>query len=138
LAAFQERLAEIEATGVGFIALSVDKQKYSQQLKEELGLTFQILGDTRREVVKAWDRYNKFELGGIARPALFVIDTDRTIRFRSDGTTSSRFGVDDLLDFLRSGKTIADFGVPFRRQVIPRLSQTWGTIKRYVVRHLGG
>jgi peroxiredoxin len=138
LAAFQERLDEIQATGVRIIALSVDKEDYSTKLKEELGLTFRILCDTEREVVKGWDRFNKFELGGIAKPALFIIDTDRTIRFRSDGKTSSRYGVEDLLKFLLSGNTMADFDVPVRKPVVPRLSQTWGTLKSWVARHLGG
>jgi peroxiredoxin len=138
LAAFQGKLQEIEAKGVRFIALSVDKQEYSKALKEELDLTFRILCDTDREVVKSWDRYNKFELGGIARPALFVIDKERRIRLRSDGTTSSRYGVEDLMDFLGSGDEIANFDTPLLQPVKPRISQTWGTIKRYVARHLGG
>ncbi len=138
MAAYQEHLDDIESNGVRFLALSVDKPEYSESLKAELGLTFTHLCDVDKQVVQSWDRFNKFEMGGIAKPALFIIDSERRVRFRSDGEMRSRYGVEDLLQFLRSGATISNLEIPVRRPVIPRLSQTLGTVKKYIVRHITG
>lgn len=120
MTAFQQRLSELEQRNVSLAALSVDKPAISAAYKEELGLEFTLLCDYGRDVVKSWDRFNRFEMGGIAQPTLFIIDTDRVVRFRSDGNMTRRMSVDDLLVFLDSGTEIADLKTPYRRSwVVP-------------------
>jgi methyl-accepting chemotaxis protein len=50
---------------------------------EETGLPFNILVDESREVLKAYGVWHRVGLDAwnIARPALFVIDPDRRIRY---------------------------------------------------------
>jgi glutaredoxin-dependent peroxiredoxin len=50
---------------------------------EETGLPFDILIDERRDVLRAYGVWHRFGLDAwnIARPAVFLIDTDRRIRY---------------------------------------------------------
>ena len=50
---------------------------------EESGLPFNILVDDSRDVVKAYGVWHRLGLDAwnIARPALFLIDRDRSIRY---------------------------------------------------------
>ena len=93
----------IRSAGADVVALSVDAPQRSQALREQLALKFPVLCDTGRIVVRAWDLYNPREQGGIAVPAVFVIDPDRRIRYRSIDTTAARVRTDGVLEFLRSG-----------------------------------
>jgi hypothetical protein len=52
-------------------------------------------------VVREWDLYNPKELGGIAVPAVFVIDPDRLVRYRSIDSTVRRVSAADVVGFLR-------------------------------------
>gem|GEM_PF-5955097 len=59
-------------------------------MKEGLGLSFAVLCDTRREVVTKWGLLNRREMGGIAYPAVFAVDLNLTVRFRSLDRTARR------------------------------------------------
>jgi glutaredoxin-dependent peroxiredoxin len=50
---------------------------------EETGLPFDILIDERRDVLRAYGVWHRIGLDAwnIARPAVFLIDTDRRIRY---------------------------------------------------------
>jgi len=93
--------AAIRAAGADLVALSVDSMARSQALRTQLGLDFPILCDTGRLVVREWDLYNAKEMGGIAIPAVFVIGTDRRIKYRSIDTTSTRVSTEAFLGFLQ-------------------------------------
>ena len=80
----------IRATGADVAALSVDSAERSAALRDQLTLPFPILGDVTRAVVQAWDLYNPREMGGIAVPAVFVIDPDLRVRWRSVDSTRKR------------------------------------------------
>ena len=84
-------------------ALSVDAPAQSQALRTQLGLEFPILCDTEHNVARAWDLYNARERGGIAIPAVFVIERDRRIAYRSIDGTAARVRTDGVLEFLRGG-----------------------------------
>lgn len=83
------------------MALSVDEPARTEALRRQLELAYPILCDMSRDVVRGWDLYNPREAGGIAIPAVFVIDPDRTIRYRSVDATTSRVSADGVLGFLR-------------------------------------
>lgn len=70
-------------------------------MRKELGLKFPVLCDTRREVVKLYGLLNERENGGIAFPAVFVIDRDRVVRFRALEDVTSRVSVDQLIKHVR-------------------------------------
>ena len=105
------------------VALSVDAPAASQAVRAQLGLDFPILCDTERTVVRAWDLYNARERGGIAVPAVFVVDPDRRIRYRSVDATASRVRTDGVLAFLRGGAPPNG-----RTMVLPRLADWFRAI----------
>lgn len=66
------------------IAISVDTPAESQHLREEAGYTFPILSDAHRDVIRRWDLvhpHGGVDGGDIARPAEFLVDAHRTIRW---------------------------------------------------------
>jgi peroxiredoxin len=97
----------IRAAGADLAALSVDSPERSEAVRTELGLRFPILSDASRRVVRDWDLYNPNEMGGIAVPAVFVIGSDRVVRYRSIDRTAARVSSDGVLRFLR-GEAAAD------------------------------
>jgi len=99
------------------VALSVDGPVDSEAMRAQLGLEFPLLCDTERSVVRAWGLYNARERGGIAVPAVFVVDPDRRIRYRSIDATASRVRTDGVLAFLCDGSPPDG-----RTMVLPRLT----------------
>lgn len=69
-------------------------------MRRDLRLPFMILCDTARRVVREWDVYNPRERGGIAKPALFVINSDRTVRYASVDGISSRVAPPEIVRLL--------------------------------------
>ncbi len=59
-------------------------------MKAELELPFPILCDSKRELIVQWGLLNRAEMGGIAYPAVFAIDRDLVVRFRSLDRTAQR------------------------------------------------
>ena len=113
----------IRAAGADIAALSVDAPDASEALRAQLGLEFPALCDTERNVVRAWDLYNARERGGIAIPAVFVVDPDRRIRYRSIDATAARVRTDAVLAFLRGGAPPNG-----RTMVLPRLADWFRAI----------
>jgi peroxiredoxin len=137
LAEYRERFAELTALGLGLFAVSVDEPVRSRALKEQLGLPFELLSDESRAVVQAYGLFNREENGGIAYPALFMLDRDRTVRFRSLDRTATRVDPGAVFAFLESGLGSAAPDAPARRRVVPGLRDVGRVIAnmlRYGVR----
>jgi peroxiredoxin Q/BCP len=117
LAEYRDAVPEIAAHGAGVVGISVDGPDRSAALRRSLRLPFPLLCDTDRRVVEAWSLYNRAEMGGIAYPAVFVIDRDRTIRYRSLDRTRSRVSTADVISFLRGDAASA--GEPRRVPLRP-------------------
>jgi peroxiredoxin len=133
LADYREHYDEIRAAGGSVAAISVDPPEKSEAVRQELRLPFPILCDTQRRVVQQWDIYNAREKGGIAKPAVFIINRDRSVRYRSVDTTSVRVPASKIVrilqtkeearparrklyfprfaDFIRAIRNVARFGV---------------------------
>jgi peroxiredoxin len=111
LADYREHYDEIRAAGASVAAISVDPPEKSEAVRQELRLPFPILCDTERRVVQRWDIYNAKEKGGIARPAVFIIDRDRSVRYHSIDTTSVRVPASGILRILQITK-----GAPLARR----------------------
>ena len=107
--------------GASVLAVSVDGLKESEALRLELCLPFPILCDTERRVVADWDIYNPREKGGIAKPAVFVIDRDCRVRYRAVDTVATRVPASEIVRVLQTSAEAQQV----RRSVhIPSLS-TW-------------
>jgi hypothetical protein len=133
LAEYQARLDELTSLGLGVVALSVDPPERSRALAAQIGLSFMLLCDQAREVVAAYCLFNRKENGGIAYPATFVLDRDRTVRFRSLDRTVSRVDLSGLFAFLRGGIDGAAPAKPARKGVRPTFAD-WGRILRNALR----
>jgi peroxiredoxin len=66
------------------VAISVDSPEISRDLSKKAGYTFTILSDPNAEVIR---RYDLLHVGGgpeghdIARPAEFLVDSSRVVRW---------------------------------------------------------
>jgi peroxiredoxin len=122
LADYSEHLKDFRAAGAELVAISVDDAARTEPARQELGVKFPLLCDTRREVVKAYGLLNTRENGGIAFPASFVIDRERVVRFRALEEVASRVSVDQLLELVRElGRGVESRVTPRKRGVFPGL-----------------
>jgi peroxiredoxin len=122
LAEYRDALSEVDALDAGVVGLSVDPPDRSEAMRRSLHLPFPILCDGERRVVRDWGLYNAGEMGGIAFPAVFVVDRDLTIRYRSLDRTRQRVSTGDVLAFLRAGGGGAASPEPRRRTIHPGLA----------------
>jgi peroxiredoxin len=83
-------------------------------------LPFPILCDTGRRVVQDWDIYNPRGKGGIAKPAVFIIGRDRTVRFAAVDTVSTRVSPSETIRLLQTG---AASQTARHKLYVPRLSE---------------
>jgi peroxiredoxin len=90
LAEYRDIYPSLRAAGANLIALSVDSPEKSESVRRQLHLPYPILADTRRRVVREWGIYNEREKGGIAKPAVFLLAPDMTVRFASVDQIASR------------------------------------------------
>jgi peroxiredoxin len=97
----------------------VDASEKSEALRVDLSLPFPILCDTERRVVKDWDIYNSQEKGGIAKPAVFIIEPGRVILYASVDTVARRVPAAQIVSLLRAGPR------PVRRRVYFPLLFEW-------------
>ena len=99
------------------MAISVDAPEKSQAVRDQLRLPFAILCDTQRMVVRQWSVYNAREKGGIAKPAIFILDPGRIVRCVSVDEVASRVPAAEILRWL--GEKDRNSTV-HRRALIPR------------------
>ncbi len=88
------------------VALSVDDPSRSASLVAQLSLPFPVLCDPGRKVIEAWGLCNREEKGGIAHPAVFVLDHESRVRYLSVDRVGSRIGADDVLAFVRGSLAV--------------------------------
>lgn len=116
MADYRKNYAEIRAAGATVFAVSVDPPEKSDPVRRELNLPFSILCDTDRRVIRDWDIYNAREKGGIAKPAVFLIDRDRTVRYVSVDSVATRVPAVEIVRLLGS---LADGRTARRKVYIP-------------------
>jgi peroxiredoxin len=117
---YRDHYQEIRANGANVVAASVDAPAKSQSLRLDLNLPFLILCDTERRVAKDWDIYNPREKGGIAKPAVFVIDPDHTVRFASVDSVATRVPASEIMRVLETAAAVPAIR---RRVQIPSFSE---------------
>jgi peroxiredoxin len=78
LPGLQQSLREFQRLNTEVLGISVDSKHSSAAFAEHLHLDFPLLSDFNKDVTAA---YGVLREGGFAERALFVIDTDGTIRY---------------------------------------------------------
>jgi peroxiredoxin len=131
LADYRDHYPEIQSAGASVAGVSVDAPEKSEALRVDLSLPFPILCDTERRVVRDWDVYNSAEKGGIAKPAVFIIDPSHAVRFASVDTVVMRVTAAEIISVLRN----AAEGQPVRRRAyVPRFANWKSAIRNLVKR----
>jgi len=87
---------------VELAAISVDAPARSAPMKADLALPFAVLSDSRRALIARWGLLNEKEMGGIAFPAVFLIDRDLIVRFRSVDKTARRADTAEVAAIVKS------------------------------------
>jgi peroxiredoxin len=129
LAEYRDRAAGFRQADFDLAALAVDEPARSEAIRRELQLPFPILCDTRREVIEAWGVINRKEKGGIAQPAIFILDRDRRVLFGSVDGEFSRVGAAALLESLRNRSGPGGSLAPRRQFLIARLGDYWHAVR---------
>jgi peroxiredoxin len=83
LKAYQADIAKFEQSNTQVLGISVDSYAANKRFKEEIGVTFPLLSDFKRQVVKAYGIFD--EEGGYARRATFTVDKQGVIRHIEQG-----------------------------------------------------
>ncbi|TAM75407.1 redoxin domain-containing protein [bacterium] len=122
-----------EDAGYSLAFLSSDQPQRSQALRQRLRLDFMLLCDPSRATITAWGLLNALEAGGVAKPATFVIGSDRHVLTRSLDGYASRATAANVLAAVTSPQGIA---APKRSIAIPGREQ-WSVALRNLLR-LGG
>jgi len=81
---FDDRLAEFADAGVTVYGVSIDTPFAQNAFREELGLGFDLVSDSNRDIVDAYDVAMDFTALGVhdlAKRAVFVVDEDRTVTY---------------------------------------------------------
>src|SRR5437868_12602192 len=84
--AYQADIAKFEASDTQVIGISIDSGPANAHWAKELGVTFPILSDFKRTVVKDYGVFN--EAQGFANRATFVVDKQGIIRHIEQGNTA--------------------------------------------------
>ena len=99
----------------------MDAAEKSEALRVHLSLPFPILCDTERRVVRDWGILNSQERGGIAKPAVFIIDSSQVLRYAATDEVVRRVPAVEIIAQLQS----ADKAQPIRRKVNVPLFSDW-------------
>jgi len=81
---FQSRLADFEDAGATVYGVSVDSPFALNGFREKLGLEFDLISDSRKQIIDDYDISMDFEdpdVPGVAKRSVFVVDTDGTISY---------------------------------------------------------
>lgn len=119
MAEYRDRYAEIRAAGASVAVVSVDRAERSEALRAQLTLPFPILCDSDRRVVREWGIYNSRERGGIAKPAVFILDRGRVVRFAEVDGVAKRLPPGEIVSLL---KDAAPAQTARRKVYLPMLS----------------
>lgn len=126
MAGYRDACNSLRAAGASLAAVSVDAPEKSEAVRRQWKLPFPILSDRQRRVVQEWDVYNAREKGGIAKPAVFILNPDLTVRFVSVDQVASRIPAAQILRLLRNeGKGAA----VRRKSIVPGPATVFAAIR---------
>lgn len=84
LCTFRDSLAKLNASKAQVYGISVDTFFTLKAFQDQQKLTFPLLSDFNKEVIRQYGVFNEDMIGlkGIAKRAVFVIDRDGVVRYR--------------------------------------------------------
>lgn len=121
MAEYRDGYEQIREAGASVAAVSVDAPEKSEAVRNDLSLPFPILCDTEHRVAREWDVYSPEEKGGIAKPAVFIIDPGGVVRFAAVDTVVKRVPASAIISQLQSPKEAH----PSRRRIHVPLLSDW-------------
>jgi peroxiredoxin len=131
LAEHRDHYLEIRSAGASVVAVSVDGPDESEALRVHLSLPFPILCDTERRVVREWGIYNSREKGGIAKPAVFILDPSGVVRFAAVDTVVKRVPAAEIVALVQNSTRAQ----PVRRKLyVPQFSDWISAIRNLIQR----
>jgi peroxiredoxin len=102
--AYQADIAKFETTDTQIFGISVDSVPANKEFASKIGVTFPLLSDFKRTVVKDYGLFN--EEGGYGNRATFVIDKDGVIQRIDEGSVAiDPTGAEDTCNILSHKKT---------------------------------
>jgi peroxiredoxin len=116
LADYRDQEAAIAGAGAKLAAISVDSPEKSHAVRDELRLNFPIFCDTHRRVAREWGVYNAHEKGGIAKPAVFILNPGCVVRYASVDEVVSRVPASEIVHLLSAHDGVP---APQRRRLNP-------------------
>jgi peroxiredoxin len=84
--AYQADIAKFESTDTQVFGISVDSVPANREFAKQNGITFPLLSDFKRTVVKDYGIFN--EEGGYGNRATFVIDKEGVIQHIDEGNVA--------------------------------------------------
>ena len=84
--AYQADIAKFEATDTQIFGISVDSVPANREFAKQIGVTFPLLSDFKRTVVKDYGIF--IEEQGFGNRATFVVDKEGMIRHIEEGNTA--------------------------------------------------
>ena len=84
--AYQAGIAKFEATDTQVFGLSVDSVPANREFAKQIGVTFPLLSDFKRTVVRDYGIFNEEQ--GFGNRATFLIDKEGIIRHIDEGNTA--------------------------------------------------
>jgi peroxiredoxin len=101
--AYQADIAKFDATDTQVFGLSVDSPYANAEFAKQIGVTFPLLSDIKRTVVKDYGIFN--EDGGYGNRATFVVDKDGIIQHIDEGNVAIDVaGAEDTCNILSHKK----------------------------------
>jgi len=102
--AYQADIAKFESNDTQIFGVSVDSVPANREFGKQNSITFPLLSDFKRTVVKDYGIYN--EEGGYGNRATFVIDKDGIIQHIDEGNVAiDPTGAADACNILTHKKT---------------------------------
>jgi peroxiredoxin (alkyl hydroperoxide reductase subunit C) len=86
LKAYQADIAKFEGTDTQVFGISVDSIPANRRFAQDIGVTFPLLSDFKRTVVKEYGIFNEEQ--GFGNRATFVIDKDGIIQHIDEGNVA--------------------------------------------------
>ena len=84
--AYQADIAKFDATDTQVLGISVDSSPANKAFAKEIGVTFPLLSDFKRKVVRDYGIFD--EERGFGTRATFVVDKEGIIRHLEQGNTA--------------------------------------------------
>ena len=84
--AYQADIAKFESTDTQVFGMSVDSVPANREFAKQIGITFPLLSDFKRTVVKDYGVFNEEQ--GFGNRATFLIDKEGIIRHIDEGNVA--------------------------------------------------